>query len=58
MDALSRREEREELRQKQIDELTKDNSELLEQQRLTLDRLFKAEERLLDLKFEKETFDL
>jgi hypothetical protein len=23
-----------------------------------MDRLFKAEERLLDLKFEKETFDL
>ena len=58
MDALSRREEREELRQKQIDELTKDNAELSEQHRLTLDRLFKAEERILDLKFEKETFDL
>lgn len=58
MDQLARREEREELRQKQIEEMSKDNTDLQETQRLTLDRLFKAEERLLDLKFEKETFDL
>lgn len=58
MDQLARREEREEFRQKQIDELQRDNSDLNEREQQTMDRLFKAEERLLDLKFEKETFDL
>lgn len=58
MDQLARREEREELRQKQVEELTRENTDMNEAHRQTLDKLFSAEERLLDLKFEKETFDL
>jgi len=55
---LVRREEREELRQKQIDELSSENQTMEQQLNQVREKLFKAEERLLDLKFEKETFDL
>ena len=58
MDQLVRREEREEQRQKQIDELTSENQNMEKDMQQLRDKLFKAEERLLDLKFEKETFDL
>lgn len=58
MDQLVRREEREEQRQKQIDELSNENQTMEQQVQQLRDKLFKAEERLLDLKFEKETFDL
>lgn len=58
MDQLVRREEREEQRQKQIDELTTENQTMEQQVQQLREKLFKAEERLLDLKFEKETFDL
>lgn len=58
MDQLVRREEREELRQKQIDELSSENQTMEQQLNQVREKLFKAEERLLDLKFEKETFDL
>lgn len=58
MDQLVRREEREEQRQKQIDELVVENQTMEKEILQVRDKLFKAEERLLDLKFEKETFDL
>lgn len=58
MDPLTQREEREDQKSKQIDSLVNENVELnLEVKELT-DKLFRTEERLLDLKFEKETFDL
>jgi DNA repair exonuclease SbcCD ATPase subunit len=58
MDPLTQREEREDQKSKQIDSLANENVELnLEVKELT-DKLFRTEERLLDLKFEKETFDL
>ena len=58
LDAVGQRETQEESRQKRIDEL---EQELLEQEtraNMLQEQLFKAEERTLDLKFEKETFDL
>lgn len=58
MDSIGQRESAEESRQKRIQELDND---LLQQEARTntlQEQLFKAEERILDLKFEKETFDL
>lgn len=58
MDELIRREEREEGRHREIENLQSDVAELEDQNRQLRERLFGVEERNLDLKFEKETFDL
>lgn len=58
MDQLAKREEREELRAKQIEDLTGENQNMEKEIQQLREKLFKAEEKLLDLKFEKETFDL
>ena len=58
MDAVTRREEREEARQRAIDIMDQDIGKLEQANQELQDKLFMAEERLLDLKFEKETFDL
>lgn len=48
----------EETRQKRIEELENDVEEWESKYNLLQEQLFKADERNLDLKFEKETFDL
>ena len=58
MDAVTRREEREEARQRAIDIMDQDICKLEAANQELQNKLFTAEERLLDLKFEKETFDL
>ena len=58
MDELVRREEGEEAKQKLIDQLRQENEEQDNQKSRLNEELFKAQERILDLKFEKETFDL
>ena len=58
MDELIRREEREEGRYKAIEILSTENEQLEKSNSEIRDALFKSEERALDLKFEKETFDL
>jgi len=58
MDTVGKREEQEESRAKRIDELEVDLAESDERANTLQEQLFKADEKLLDLKFEKETFDL
>lgn len=58
MDELVRREEREEARQKALDVMTDEQIKLEDANRELNETLFKTQERVLDLKFEKETFDL
>lgn len=58
MDPLTQREEREDQKSKEIDRLVNENVELNLEVKEVTDKLFRTEERLLDLKFEKETFDL
>lgn len=52
------REATEENRQKQIDVMEQTLNERDREMVDLRDRVFKAEEKVLDLKFEKETFDL
>ena len=58
MDELVRREEREEARATAISQLENDCESLDASNRELRERLFSVEEKNLDLKFEKETFDL
>lgn len=58
MDTVGKREEQEESRAKRIEELEVDLAESEERANTLQEQLFKADEKLLDLKFEKETFDL
>lgn len=58
MDTVGKREEQEESRAKRIEELEVDLAESEERANTCQEQLFKADEKLLDLKFEKETFDL
>jgi len=58
MDTVGKREEQEESRAKRIEELEVDLAESDERANTLQEQLFKADEKLLDLKFEKETFDL
>lgn len=57
-DAISRREQAEESRQKRIDELEHELALTEEKYKNLQDQLFSQQEKLLDLKFEKENFDL
>ena len=57
-DAVARRETAEESRQKRIEELEKEIQALEERFKIVQDNLFVQQERVLDLKFEKENFDL
>ncbi len=58
MDEIVKREEREHQRQRAIDIMDQDINRLEQVNQELQEKLFKAEERILDLKFEKETFDL
>lgn len=58
LDAIQKREELELTRQLRIDELEQYNKDLEQENADVNQQLFKAEEKLLDLKFEKETYDL
>lgn len=58
LDAIQKREELELTRQLRIDELEQYNKDLEQDNADVNQQLFKAEEKLLDLKFEKETYDL
>jgi len=58
MDAIAQRETAEQSRQQRIEELEKELLESETKASLLQEQLFKAEEKALDLKFEKETFDL
>ena len=58
MDNIGKREEQEETKAKRIDELETDLVASEERADNLQEQLFKAEEKNLDLKFEKETFDL
>lgn len=58
MDGLEKREELELSRQLRIGELEQQLDHSESQKAEIQDSLFKAEEKLLDLKFEKETYDL
>ena len=55
---MSRREQAEEARQKRIEELDKELEHAEERAKILQDQLFVAQEKVLDLKFEKENFDL
>lgn len=57
-DNIDKREALELSRQLQVGELTKQRDEAEQEKQELREALFKAEEKLLDLKFEKETFDL
>jgi len=57
-DAIDKREALELSRQMQIAELEKGLKESDSEKQELREALFKAEEKMLDLKFEKETFDL
>jgi hypothetical protein len=58
LDGIQKREELELTRQLRIDELEQYNQTLEQENGDVNQQLFKAEEKLLDLKFEKETYDL
>jgi hypothetical protein len=58
LDSIQKREELELTRQLRIDELEQYNRNLEQENGEVNQQLFKAEEKLLDLKFEKETYDL
>jgi hypothetical protein len=58
MDNIEKREEGEFWREKKIIDLEKEIQAGEQREHEIQENLFKAEERLLDLKFEKETFDL
>lgn len=58
MGPVDKREELELSRQMRINQLERELEECQNQKTEVQDNLFKAEEKLLDLKFEKETFDL
>ena len=58
MDAVGKREEQEESKAKRIEELENDLAESEDRAGALQEKLFKADEKNLDLKFEKETFDL
>ena len=58
MDSIGKREAAEESRQKRIEELETDFTDQETRANILQEQLFKAEEKNLDLKFEKETFDL
>jgi predicted RNase H-like nuclease (RuvC/YqgF family) len=58
LDNIQKREELELTRQLRIDELEQKNQNLDQVNADLNQQLYKAEEKLLDLKFEKETYDL
>ena len=58
MDGIGKREAQEEGRQKRIEELETDFADQESRANILQEQLFKSEEKNLDLKFEKETFDL
>ena len=58
MDNIGKREEQEEVKAKRIEELEADLEKSDERANSLQEKLFEAEEKNLDLKFEKETFDL
>ena len=58
MDNIGKREEQEEVKAKRIEELEADLEKTEERANSLQEKLFEAEEKNLDLKFEKETFDL
>lgn len=58
MDPIERREEGELWRQKKIDDLEAELNAHQERENDLEEQLFKVERVLLDLKFQKETFDL
>lgn len=57
-DAIGKRENQEEGRQKRIEELENDLMEAEARATSLQEQVYQSEEKLLDLKFEKETFDL
>ena len=57
-DAIGRRETQEEGRQKRIEELEVDLMDAEGRANSLQEQVYKSEDKLLDLKFEKETFDL
>lgn len=57
-DDVATREASQYSKQKQIDMLTEELSTYEKDNREMQEKMFRTEERLLDLKFEKETFDL
>ena len=58
MDALEKREELELFKETRMGELEEELARSEKAKADVQDQLFKAEEKLLDLKFEKETYDL
>lgn len=58
MDATEKREEGELWREKKILDLEKELNEAEHREHDLQEQLFKCEEKLLDLRFQKETFDL
>ena len=58
MDNVGKREELEEGRQRRIEELEQDLAQSDDRANALQEKLFAADEKNLDLKFEKETFDL
>lgn len=58
MDGIEKREEAELWRARKIEELERELQQREAAEAELHEQLFKADERLLDLKFQKETFDL